>query len=100
MVAVDFALGPSHEVVIVGDAQSDDTRAMVKALRSQFVPNSVVLFRPDDVESPEITRLAAFTLAQRSIDGEATAYVCLNYACKRPTTDPGEMLRLLVSGKS
>jgi len=99
LVAVDFALGPSCEVVIVGDLHADDTQAMLKALRGQFAPISVVLFRPDNAESPEISRLAKFTLAQRSIDGKATAYVCSNYACKRPTTDADEMLRVLASGE-
>jgi len=100
MVAVDFAVGPSYEVVIVGGAQSDDTRAMLKALRSRFVPNKVVLFRPSTVESPEIGRLAPFTQAQTSIGGKATAYVCSNYACKPPTTDVEEMIRLLVVGEA
>ena len=98
MVAVDFGLGPSYEVVIVGDAQADDTKAMLKALRNRFVPNKVVLFRPSKMELPEISRLAEFTLYQKTVEDKATAYVCLNYSCKRPTTDVGEMLRLLTSG--
>jgi len=95
MVAVDFAIGPSYEVVIAGDSDVEDTRAMVKALRTHFVPNKIVLFRPNEEESPDITRLAEYAKYQSSIDGKATAYVCLNYSCKLPTTDPLKMLELL-----
>ena len=95
LLAVDFALGPSHEVIIVGEWGADDTKAMIRALRGHFVPNKVVLFRPSGEESPDITRLAEYTNYQSSIDGKATAYVCLNYTCKLPTTDSAKMLEML-----
>ncbi len=95
MMAVDFALGPSHEVVIVGDLEKRDTRGMLRALHRPFVPNKVVLFRPSDGEVSEITRLAPFTQSQKTLDGKATAYVCQNYRCKLPTADIEKMLELL-----
>jgi len=95
LMAVDFAIGPSYEVVIVGNPQAEDTRAMLKTLRAQFIPNKVVLLRPGDQEMPEITRLAEFTKNQMSLNGKATAYVCLNYQCQLPTIDIPKMLELL-----
>jgi uncharacterized protein YyaL (SSP411 family) len=95
MVALDFALGPSQEVVIAGQFGSSDTQAMLRALRRPFIPNKVVLFRPSDEDRPKITRLAPFTQSQMNLDGKATAYVCQNYQCKLPTTMIEEMLKLL-----
>ena len=95
MVALDFGIGPCYEVVIAGKAQAEDTKAMVKALRTRFLTNKVVLLNPGERESPEIAQLAAFTKNQSSIGGKATAYVCLNHNCKLPTTDIGKMLELL-----
>jgi uncharacterized protein YyaL (SSP411 family) len=95
MVALDFGIGPCYEVVIAGNVQAEDTKAMVKALRARFLPNKVVLLNPNGRESPEIAKLAEFTKNQPSIDGRATAYVCLNYNCKLPTTDINKMLELL-----
>jgi uncharacterized protein YyaL (SSP411 family) len=95
MVALDFGIGPCYEVVIAGNAQAEDTKAMIKALRTRFLPTKVVLLNPNERESPEIAQLAEFTKNQSSIEGKATAYICLNYNCKLPTTDISKMLELL-----
>jgi uncharacterized protein YyaL (SSP411 family) len=95
MVALDFGIGPCYEVVIAGQTQAEDTKAMVRALRTRFVPNKVVLLNPGEQKSFEIAQLAEFTRNQGSIGGEATAYVCLNRSCNMPTTDIDKMLGLL-----
>ena len=95
MVGLDFGIGPSYEIVIVGNPEAKDTKEMLNSLRKHFIPIKVVLLRPSDQEAPDIIRLAKFTEYQSSFDGKATAYVCLDYACKMPTTDTEEMLKLL-----
>ena len=98
MLGVDFGVGPSYEVVIAGDPAAEDTHAMLRSLRSRFVPNKVVLLRPTTGDTPPITQLAEFTKAQTAINGRATAYVCRRYQCELPTTDARKMLELLTSG--
>jgi len=95
MVALDFGIGPCYEVVIAGKAQAKDTKAMVRALGTRFLPNKVVLLNPDEQKPPEIAQFAEFTRSQSSTGGKATAYVCLNHHCKLPTTDIDKMLELL-----
>lgn len=92
---VDFAVGPAHEVVIAGDPQAEDTQALVQALGNGFHPNIVVLLRPPGGEPSPIDWLAGFLGGCRMIAGRATAYVCTNYQCRLPTTDPAEMAALL-----
>ena len=94
LVAVDSALGPSHEVVIAGDPEAADTQAILQALRTRFLPNQVVLLRPER-DPAGIARLAPFTEFETSLYGKATAYVCHNYRCEYPTTDVQAMLKLL-----
>lgn len=95
MVALDFALGPSYEVVITGNPHAEDTETLLNALRRTFVPNKVVLFLPAGEVSPEITRIAPFTKGMTAEAGRATAYVCQNYRCELPTTESHQMLALL-----
>ncbi|MFN0006380.1 MAG: thioredoxin domain-containing protein, partial [Planctomycetota bacterium] len=93
LTALDFHLGPSAEVVIAGPPAAEDVRSMLRVLRSRFLPNVVVLLRPDGDEEPAIARIAPFTAEQRALGGRATAYVCRNFACDRPTHDAQELLR-------
>jgi uncharacterized protein YyaL (SSP411 family) len=95
LLAADFELGPAFEVVIAGNPRAPDTESMLHALGAAFVPDKVVLLRPTDERSPEILRLAEYTRYQAGIGGKATAYVCLKYNCKLPTTEAGKMLELL-----
>ena len=92
--AYDFLVGPSFEVVIAGNPESEDVKAMARALRREFTPSSVILFRPDG-ESPAIDAIAPFVRFNTSIDGKATAYVCRDFACELPVTTAEEMLALL-----
>jgi hypothetical protein len=95
LVALDFAFGPSYEVVIAGKDQANDTNKMLEALRRQFIPNKVVVLHPADRQQPDIEQIAEFTKYQTSIDGKATAYVCVNHGCQSPVTDISKMLKLL-----
>jgi uncharacterized protein YyaL (SSP411 family) len=96
MVALDYALNPSYEVVIVGRPAAKDTRAMLTALRKSFLPGKIVLLRPADKKAAaEIIRMAPYTEFMVPKDGRATAYVCSNFVCKLPTTDISQMLASL-----
>ncbi|MDD1751788.1 MAG: thioredoxin domain-containing protein, partial [Methanotrichaceae archaeon] len=91
MCALDFALGPSIEVVIVGNLEDAETLRMLKALRSKFVPNKAVLL----VSGEEIYKVAHFTKGLAQLNGRSTAYVCAGYQCQLPTNEPNKMLELL-----
>jgi uncharacterized protein YyaL (SSP411 family) len=97
LVGLDFAIGPTYEVVIAGRPEGRDTQIMLNALQSKFLPNMVVLLRPE-WERPAVAEVAPFVLGQVAVDGNATAYVCSNRTCGVPTTDSGKMLDLLEPG--
>jgi hypothetical protein len=93
--ALDFGLGPTGEVVIAGNPHHSDTKALLKALRKPFFPNTVVLLLPTDEPEPTIARLAPFLSDFTSHEGKAAAYVCRAQSCRAPTTDKRRMLKLL-----
>ena len=97
LVATDLALGPSREIVIVGDAGAQPTREMVAAVRARYLPRSVVLLRAADPDkAAPLIRFAPFVEAQTPRDGAAaTAYVCENYACREPVTDAEALGKVL-----
>ena len=96
MSALDFAVGPSFEIVVAGEAGASDTREMLRAFQSRYLPHKVLLHRPPgDGSGLAIAELAPFTAAQGPIGGKATAYVCRDYACKKPTSEITEALKSL-----
>ena len=92
MIAMDFALGPSSEVVIAGALESEDTKKMLRTLESRFVPRKVVLLRHPGKEYDEIVDIAKFSENLVSVDGKITVYVCKAYVCNLPTADAEVML--------
>ena len=95
MTALAFALGPSYEVVVVGDPAADDTQQMLRAVGRAYVPNAVVAFKPAGDDEPEIVGLAEYTRDLSQVNGRATAYVCERFSCRAPTNDVREMLASL-----
>jgi uncharacterized protein YyaL (SSP411 family) len=93
MIAVDFALGPSYEVVLAGNPDSEPARQMAMAIRKAFTPNTVRLFKifGDD----EICSIAPYTAQLEAPREGCTAYVCRNFACELPIADTQRLLEVL-----
>jgi len=88
----DLLVRGTVELAIVGDPAADDFRALIRAAAERYVPSLVLAGGP--------TRKVADIplLADRSTtDGRATAYVCRNYSCDTPVTDPSALGRQLDS---
>ncbi len=86
LAGLDWALGPSMEIVIVGDPSAPDTMAMLSTVNGIYSPNKVVLLKGKPF-SEELTKLAPFTENQRMKDNKATAYVCIHNTCSFPVND-------------
>jgi hypothetical protein len=97
--AVDFALGPTLEVVIAGRAESPDTAELARAVQDIFLPNKVLLFRSSD-ENDEIIKIAPFVAAHTTIDDRATAYVCRNFTCDAPVTSATDLMTALLQKRT
>ena len=91
LMGLHWALGTPREVVVAGDPEADDTQALIDVLRDTYAPTTATLQRPPG-DAPDIAALAPFTAAQTPLDGQAAAYVCQDFQCEAPTTDP-ETLR-------
>jgi uncharacterized protein YyaL (SSP411 family) len=95
LIALDFSLGPTQEIVIAGDPGQADTKEMLRTVRSRFLPRAVVLLHGAGKAGEAIEKEVAFLRGQVAIDGKATAYVCENYVCKRPVNSVSELEGLL-----
>ena len=82
----DSLLGPLKEVAIIGEPGAQDTQALLNSVNEQYAPDvALALCRPEDAAATAAVPLLA---ERQQLDGLATAYVCRQFVCKRPTTDP------------
>jgi uncharacterized protein len=92
--ALDFYLGSPAEVALIGDLRSGEMLEMLRAVWRSYVPNKVLAASfPGDEQAAQAIPL----LADRPmVDDRVTAYVCRNYICQAPTTDPEDVARLVM----
>jgi uncharacterized protein YyaL (SSP411 family) len=95
LAALDFAIGPTREIVLAADRNDPRVAGLLVALRRSFVPNKVVLLRPAAGDGGPLRGLAPYVEAQTARGGAPTAYVCERFACQEPVTDPEALAALL-----
>jgi len=95
MSALQRGVGPSLEVVIAGTAGADDTSTLIATVREMYLPQAAVLLVPPGEAGAAIRKLAPFAEGYEPVDGKAAAYVCRDFTCQLPTTDPAKLKELL-----
>ena len=86
LMALDFSLGPTPEIVILG-GDDPDTAAALADLRRRFVPNKVVAGRlsaDGSNGSHQSAALAALFEGKTRQAAAPTVFVCENFACQAP----------------
>ncbi len=84
--AVQFAAGPAVEVVVVGDPSSPETQALIRAVRSVYQPHKTVLLKAPGDQNLE--KLVPFAADMHLVDDKPAVYICRNFTCEQPVTDP------------
>jgi hypothetical protein len=95
LIALDFALGPSREIVLAADDGDPRLHDLLAVVRRPFLPNKVVLLRPASGDGGALAALAPAVAAQVGRGGAPTAYVCERFSCQEPVTDAASLARLL-----
>ncbi|MFL5329731.1 MAG: thioredoxin domain-containing protein [Gemmataceae bacterium] len=79
LIALDFAFGPVQEVALVGDRSTPEFGRVQRAARQSFGPRRIIAAGEAD---------GIPLLADRPAKGAVTLYLCENFACQEPATDP------------
>jgi uncharacterized protein len=88
--ALDFHLGRTVELAVIGELADPQTRQLLEVVRERFLPNRLVAVAPPG------NSLTIPLLADRhALNGKATAYLCEGFVCQAPTTDATELRRQL-----
>jgi uncharacterized protein YyaL (SSP411 family) len=82
LLALDFQLGPTYELVLAGDAKE-----VLPGLRRRFLPNKVLAAATPS--PPPI--LAALLAGKSSDDPQPVLFVCEGFTCQRPAVGSAEI---------
>ena len=88
LLALDFHLGPTPEIVIVGDRDDAGTAAALADLRRRYMPNKVVACRPAKAAPSGSQRLDAIFRGKTAEQPPPAVYICENFACQAPVKGP------------
>jgi uncharacterized protein YyaL (SSP411 family) len=81
--ALAYGLSQPREIAIVGDPAAADTQALLNVTRDGYRPFQVVALGAPDRDT------AVPLLGNRGlVDAQAAAYVCRDFACQAPITEP------------
>ncbi len=91
LIGLDYALSRPREVALVGEPGAPDTRALVEVACGGYRPHQVVALGAADGAPPAVPLLEN----RERVDGRATAYVCVDFACRAPVTEPEALKKLI-----
>jgi uncharacterized protein YyaL (SSP411 family) len=83
LVALDLFLGPTSELVFIGDRTTPETKSLLADLRRRFLPRQVFVAHQNGESVPSVLQplLEGKTTAGTS---EPQLFVCQNFACQAP----------------
>ncbi|QOV91274.1 thioredoxin domain-containing protein [Humisphaera borealis] len=95
LTAADFDMGKPRQIVIAGDPASPEAKALLAEVQKRYLPNRIILAADGGAGQAWLGEKLAFIKEMKPINGKPAAYVCQNYTCQQPTTDPAELARSL-----
>ena len=91
--ALDLHLSSPHEIAIVAQRGDAGAGPLIDTVFNRYLPNQVVAMA-DAADSAAASKIKL--LENRTpLDGRATAYVCRNFHCEAPVTDPVRLAQQL-----
>ena len=94
LIALDFLLGPTHEIVLVersqesGDTRRQEVTGVLSQLHRRFVPNKVIHRRDPEIVDVQLpSAVQTVLLGKTAVDGSATLYLCQQGVCGQPLSE-------------
>jgi uncharacterized protein len=95
LVALDYSLSKPRQIVIAGKKDTLETKALVKEAHRHFLPKTILLLADGAEGQKYLGERNEAIHAMSTVDGKPAAYVCENFTCKAPVTDPKQLAELL-----
>jgi len=97
LAAYDFGSAKPMQIILAGEPGEESMRDLLAEVDKRFLPNKVIL-AATSASRPLLEPLVPFLKTVQPAGGRPTAYVCEDFTCRLPTTDPTILAGLLDGG--
>lgn len=82
----------SLQVFIAGETEDNNTQALLDVVRSRYIPGCILAVADGPGGRAGLLYQRHTSLSRlRPIQGKSAAYVCRNFACSLPVTEPDDL---------
>ena len=96
LVALDYSLSKPRQIVIAGKKDAPETKALLNEVHSHFLPKTILLLADGGDGQKYLGEKNEAIRSMSMVEGKPAAYVCENFTCKVPVTEPKQLAKLLV----
>jgi uncharacterized protein len=96
LVALDYSLSKPRQIVIAGKKDAPETKALLNEVHSHFLPKTILLLADGGDGQKYLGEKNEAIRSMSMVEGKPAAYVCENFTCKAPVTEPKQLAKLLV----
>jgi uncharacterized protein YyaL (SSP411 family)/aryl-alcohol dehydrogenase-like predicted oxidoreductase len=90
LAVVDFLMHGPVELAFIGGPDDPEATALKTAVAQHYLPNRICAYA-----RPTVATTHPLVSGKSAVDGRAALYVCRNFTCQRPVTDPSHVALLL-----
>ena len=84
------------QVIIAGTMDGADTKELRRIVDQFYDPSMLVLLAENGPNQHYLAQKLPFLQTVSRLEGKATAYVCYDFTCQQPTTDPSVLRQQLL----
>jgi uncharacterized protein YyaL (SSP411 family) len=95
LAALDAAVTEPVQLVVAGQLGESSIAELLRVIRKRYLPNKIVLLA-DGKEGQKWLEQHIETIRQMTpVDGKPAVYLCRDFTCELPVTEPGQLAGLL-----
>src|SRR5438270_7013401 len=95
LVGVDLLQGSTRQIVIAGAKNEPRTGALLAEVRRHFLPRTILLLADGGAGQKFLSETNASLSAMKPVNGEPAVYICEDFSCRAPVTNPRELAQIL-----
>lgn len=93
--ALEFHHEGKQQIVLAGDRADGGFQALAKVARGRFLPHAILMHADGGAGQAFLGAQNEALRSMAPVEGKAAAYVCQDFTCQAPVTEPAALEKLL-----